>query len=240
MIDLSPERAAALVDAALERRHAARLNEGAGPLLAALPAEARLLGEFVLEELARLAARLDAMEAAAGAASLSREERIRLDPLSFIPRARLAAAAGEAPEIEAGPVTLDAGDPAFVGTGWWAAERTEGGSLRWSGAARWATALLPALGGGALVLTVGLRAPFGVPLSVEEAFLDGVPLAFETASSDGVAGVFTARVTVPESPPGSRVALLLGGPRHDDPATGPRRDTRRIGLGLLWARLERA
>jgi hypothetical protein len=242
VIDLSPDRAAPLIDAALERRHAARLHELIAPLLGALPEPSRLLGEALVEELVRLAARLDALEAAQQADRLSREERLRLDPLRFIPAARLAAAAGAAPEEEAGPVALDPGDADFIGTGWWPAERTEGGSLRWSGAGRCAALVLPALGGGALTLTLCLRAPFGLPLDPEghDLFLDGVPLALETISNDGVVGVFAAGVVLPPMLPGARVTLLLHGPLHEDPATGPKRDTRRIGLGLVWARLERA
>jgi hypothetical protein len=242
VIDLSPDRAAALIDAALERRHAARLREAAGPLMAALPAEAQLFGEFVMAELVRVAARLDAVEAAQQEAALTREDRLRLDPLRFIPKARQAAALDPAPAAEEGPFALDPGAPDFVGFGWWQPERTEGGSMRWSGAARCATLLLPALGGGELVLTLGLRSPFGRPLDMAEhdVFLDGMPLAFEAVSLDGVNGVVAARATLPEMPAGARLTLLLHGVQYEDPAEGPRRDTRRIGLGLMWARLERA
>ncbi|WP_372622103.1 hypothetical protein [Falsiroseomonas sp.] len=239
--DLSPDRAP-LIDAALERRHALRLGEDVAPLLAALPAEAQPFGEFLLAEMARQAARLDALEDAQRAAMLSREERMRLDPLRFIPKSRLGAALGPAEEPIEGPVALDAGAPDFVGFGWWQAERTEGGSLRWSGASRCATLLLPALGGGELVLTLCLRAPFGLPLDIGEhdLFLDGAPLAFHTVANDGVVGIFEAALTLPEMPASARLTLLLHGPQHDDPAVGPKRDTRRIGLGLIWARIERA
>ena len=241
-LDLSPERAAALTDAALERRHEARLREDAAPLLAALPAEAQPFADFVLAELARQAARIDALEDASRAATLSREERMRLDPLRFIPKARLAAALGPEAEPVDGPVAIDAGDAEFAGAGWWQVERTEGGSLRWSGAARCATLLLPALGGGEVVLTLCLRAPFGLRLDIAEhdVFLDGVPLAFRSVANDGVIGIFEAPLALPEMPVGARLTLLLHGPQHEDPATGPRRDTRRIGLGLIWARIERA
>jgi hypothetical protein len=129
-----------------------------------------------------------------------------------------------------------------VGYGWWDAEQTEGGSLMWSGAERCATLVLPALGGGELVLTLCLRAPFGLPLDIAEhdLFLDGVPLAFDTVSNDGTVGIFEARPVLADVPAGARVTLLLHGPLREDPSRGPRRDTRRIGVGLLWARLERA
>ncbi len=241
LLDLSPDREP-LLDAALERRHTQRLREDAAPLLAALPAEAGPFGEWMLAELARQAARLDMLEDAQRAATLSREERMRLDPLRFIPKSRLGAALGPAAEPEDGPVALDAGAPDLVGTGWWPVERTEGGSLRWSGVSRCATLLLPALGGGELTLTLCLRAPFGIPLDIaqHDVFLDGQPLVLTTVANDGVIGIFEAALTLPEMPPGAKRTLLLHGPQHEDPATGPRRDTRRIGLGLIWARLERA
>jgi hypothetical protein len=240
--DLSPERAAALVNAALERRHAERLHEDAAPLLVALPEDQRLAIELLIAELAQVQARLDAVEDAQRAAARSREERIRLDPLRFIPAERLAAAQGAAAAAEAGPFALDPAAPEFVGFGWWQAERTEGGSLRWSGQARCATLLLPALGGGELLLTLALRSPFGIPLDLaaHDLFLDGVPLGFETLSNDGVVGVFAARASMPAMPAGAKLTLLLHGAQHEDPATGAKRDTRRIGLGLLWARIERA
>ncbi|WP_137178622.1 hypothetical protein [Roseomonas sp. AR75] len=240
--DLSPDRAAALVDAALERRNLLRLREDAAPLVEALPPEVQPFAELVLSELARNAARLDALEAAQEEARLTREDRLRLDPLRFIPAARLAAALGPAAAAEAGPVAVTPGEPDFVGYGWWDPEQTEGGWLIWSGAARCSTVLLPALGGGELVLTLCLRSPFGLPLdiSAQDMFLDGVPLDFAPISNDGTVGIFEARPVLADLPAGTRLTLMLHGPLHEDPSRGPRRDTRRIGIGLVWARLERA
>ncbi len=241
-LDLSPERGEALLDAALRHQHATRLREGAGPILSRLPPDARTLGEHLIEEIARLSAQVEALAQAQGAAALSRAERVRIDPLRMIPAARLAAAAGAAPEAEAGPVAIEAGEEGFAGFGWFAPERTQAGFLRWSGQARCATLLLPALGGGELVLTLSLRSPFGVPLDLtaQDYFLDGVPLDFATVGNDGTTGIFEARPSLPERPPGACVTLLLHGAQHEDPATGPRRDTRRLGLGLAWVRIERA
>jgi hypothetical protein len=176
------------------------------------------------------------------AAPATREERLRRDPLRFIPEARLAAAAGPAPVPDSGPFVLEASDPAFCGQGWWQAERTASGALRWSGAAPCATLLLPALGGGDLALTLTVRSPFGIPLDIGgyDVLLDGAPLAFETLADDGVVGTFMARSTLPPMPAGARVALLMHAEWHADPATGPGRDSRRLGLGLMSLRLERA
>jgi hypothetical protein len=230
------------VDAAIERRNLLRLRDDAAPLIQAMPEAAHPFGEYVLAELARMAARLDSIEDAQAAATRSREERLRLDPLRFIPSARLDDAMGEGPAPEFGPVAVAAGDPGFVGFGWWEPERTEQGSLVWSGTSRCASVLLPALGGGELVVTISVRSPFGLPLDIGEhdLFLDGAPLSFATVSNDGTIGIFEARATLPPMVAGGRVALLLIGPQHDDPARGARRDTRRIGIGLLWVRLERA
>jgi hypothetical protein len=172
----------------------------------------------------------------------SREELLRRDPLRFIPAERLSAAAGPAPEPEAGPFVLDAADPAFCGQGWWPAERTASGPLRWSGAAPCATLLLPALGGGRLALTLTVRSPFGIPLDIGgyDVLLDGVPLGFATLANDGVVGTFVAHAIVPPMQAGARLALLLHAAWHGDPASGPGRDARRLGLGLMSLRLERA
>jgi hypothetical protein len=241
-LDLSPDRAAPLLDAALRRQHAERLHAAAAPLLDAMSEGARGLAAPLLDELARLSARVEVLEQAAAAAARSRMDRLRVDPLRAIPADRLGAARQAAPLAEAGPVTLDPGDPDFTGFGWWQAERTPDGALRWSGTARCATVLLPALCGGELRLTLTLRAPFGVPLdlSAHDIFLDGLPLAFEAVSNDGVVGVFAATASLPPLPAASRITLLLHGVQYEDPATGPQRDTRRMGLGLVAARLERA
>lgn len=191
----------------------------------------------LMADLLRLAATLPGH-----AAPALREARLRRDPLAFIPPARLAAAAGAAPLPEAGPFLIEADDPAFCGQGWWQAERTAAGALRWSGASRCAALLLPALGGGALLLTLVVRAPFGVPLDIAryDLLLDGVPLAFAAIETDGVVGRFAARATLPPMPAAARVALLLHGAWDTDPDAGPRRDTRSLGLGLMAVRLERA
>jgi hypothetical protein len=241
LLDLSPDRATPLLDDALRRQHAARLREGAATALAALDPAGRSFGEHLLDELARLSAQLDAVLQAQAAASRIREDLLRLDPLARIPPERVAAAAGDPAPPASGPVAVEAAEPDFRGFGWFAPERTNRGSLRWSGEARCATLLLPGLGGGELNLTLALSSPFGVRLDLAEhdLFLDGVPLRFTTVTNDGVTGIFEARVTLPTLSAGTHITLLLHGPQHEDPATGPRRDTRRLGLGLAWARLER-
>jgi hypothetical protein len=173
---------------------------------------------------------------------LSREERLQRDPLRFIPEERLAAAAGPAPEPDRAPFLLDAADPAFCGQGWWQVERTASGPLRWSGAAPCAAVLLPALGGGPLLLTLVVRSPFGIPLDIGmyDVLFDSAPLAFEPISNDGVIGTFLARATLRPMPAAARVALLFHADWHADPAAGPGRDMRRLGLGLMSLRLERA
>ncbi|SFK68158.1 hypothetical protein [Falsiroseomonas stagni] len=222
--------------------HAVRLREAAGPLLDRLGPDARIMSEFLIEELARLAAQLDAVAQSQREAALTRQERLRIDPLPTIPAARRIAARSPEAAAEEGPVFVEAGTPDFIGFGWYGIEPTEGGVLRWSGQAPWASLLLPALGGGDLVLTVAVRAPFGsgLDMAAEEWVLDGMPLLFETLSNDGVTGLFSARVTLLERPAGSRATLLIRTTPRTDPATGPRRDARALGLGLSWARVERA
>ncbi|MGG5821034.1 hypothetical protein [Falsiroseomonas sp. HW251] len=172
----------------------------------------------------------------------TREERMRRDPLPFIPEARRAAARAPAREPEAGAFELSADDPAWRGQGWWPLERTQSGPLRWTGPASCAAVLLPALGGGALRVTLNVRAPFGIPLDIAryELELDGAPLSFGTLANDGVTGRFSALVTIAPMPPLTRVALLIAGAWHEDPDTGPRRELRKLGLGLMRVRLERA
>jgi hypothetical protein len=238
LLDLSPEAlAATLIDRAQISANLVRLQAAGGALLAGQPG-----GDFLLEELARLAAAQDRLAQQHRAAALTRAERLRIDPLRHIPPERLTAARAPALVPEAGPAVMHAADPAFAGHGWYAPETTPAGALRWAGMGRCATLALPALGGGALRLALSLRAPFGraVDLAAHDWFLDGVRLDLVAVGGDGASAVAEAVITLPEHPPGSRVTLLWCGPATEDPATGPRRDTRRLGLALHWARIERA
>ncbi len=243
LLDLSPERRAELlVEGALELEHAARLKLGAAPKLAQVDAGTRSLVEHLLEEIARLSAQLDTLAQAQEEARRSRETRLRLDPIREIPAERLAAVLTPPPEPLPGPYARDAAAPDLVGLGWYPPERAQSGTLRWSGAGRCATLILPALGGGRLRVTLALRAPYGQPLILADHdwFLDGEPLALRQVSGGSSDGVFEAEVTLPESGAHGRAVLLLHGLQWADPATGPRRDPRRLGLGLGWLRLERA
>lgn len=231
-----------LPDAVLLAAHTVRLREAAGPLLERLAPDARIVSEFLIEEVARLAAQVEALGQMQREAAMTRQERLRIDPLPYIPAARRIAARSPEAAAEEGPVFVEAGTPDFVGYGWYNIEPTEGGVLRWSGQGPWASLLLPALGGGDLVLTVAVHAPFGsgLDMAAEEWVLDGMPLVFETLSNDGRSGLFSARVTLLARPAGSRATLLLRTTPRTDPALGPRRDPRALGLGLSWARIERA
>ncbi|NKC31369.1 hypothetical protein [Falsiroseomonas selenitidurans] len=243
MLDLSPDRlAATLAEAGLQHAQAARMREAAGPFLARLDADSRLFGEYLVEEIARLSAEVQAMAQLQQAEALSRAERLRIDPLPFIPAARQDAAAGPAPQPESGPFAADVASEDFIGFGWYPAEPTDAGALRWSGAGRCATVQLPGLGGGQLAVTLALRAPFGVELDLgeQDVFLDGMKLELEVLSRDGPVSVCRGTAILGPLPAGSRVALLLQGARYADPATGPLRDTRQLGLGLGWVRIERA
>jgi hypothetical protein len=243
LLDLSPERrAAALIDAGLHAAEAARMRTLAEPFLARLDAEARVFGEYLVEEVARLSARVEMLAQLRDADALSRAERLRIDPLPFIPAARREAAAGPPETPEAGPYAVDVASEDFIGFGWYPAEETEAGSLRWSGPARCATVQLPGLGGGAVQVTLALRAPFGAELDFarHDVFLDGLKLELEELSRDGAVRICRGLAMLPDLPPGSRVALLLTGEHFADAAAGPRRDTRELGLGLGWVRIERA
>ncbi|MGX9964974.1 hypothetical protein ACVFYP_16720 [Roseomonas sp. F4] len=243
MLDLSPDhRAAALIESALLHAQAARMREVAAPFLARLDPDARLFGEYLVEEVARLSAQVEALAQLRAADALSREERMRIDPLPFIPADRQeAAAAGEA-RPEEGPVAFDVASDDFAGFGWYPAEPTDAGALRWSGLSRCATVQLPALGGGPVRVTLALRAPFGATLDPAglDAFLDGLNLDLEQVARDGAVVTCQGVVILPALPPGARVTLLLHGERYTDPATGPLRDGRTLGLGLGWLRIERA
>jgi len=242
LLDLSPDRrAAALIEAGLHQAEAARLRAAAGPFLDRLDPDARLFGEHLVEEIARLSAQVEALSQLRQADSLSRAERMRIDPLPFIPAARREAAAGPEAAPEAAPVAFDVASEDFIGFGWYPAEMTDAGALRWSGAARCATAQLPALGGGALRITLALRAPFGaaLDLAAQDIFLDGLKLDLAVLSQDGAVATCQAVAVLPVLPASSRISLLLHGARFTDPATGPLRDSRTLGLGLGWLRIER-
>jgi hypothetical protein len=231
-----------LLEAGLHAEQAARLRTVAEPFLARLDRDARLFGEYLVEEVARLSAQVEALAQLRNADALSRAERLRIDPLPFIPAARRDAAAGPPELPETGPFAMDTASEDFIGFGWYPAEETEAGPLRWSGPARFATVQLPGLGGGPVQVTLALRAPFGVPFdpAQHDVFLDGLKLELEVLSRDGAVNTCRGLAMLPDLPAGSRVALLLTGTRFTDAASGPRRDTRELGLGLGWVRIERA
>lgn len=218
----------------------------AEPFLARLDADQRLFGEYLVEEVARLSAQVEALAQIQQADAMSRAERLRIDPLPFIPAVRREAAAGPAEPPEAGPYAVDVASEDFIGFGWYPAEETEAGPLRWSGPARCATVQLPGLGGGPVQVTLALRAPFGVALdpALHDVFLDGMKLELEVLTQDGAVHTCRGLAVLPALPAGSRVALLLTGTRYMDGGpgggTGPRRDSRELGLGLGWVRVERA
>ncbi len=226
----------------MQHAQATRMREVAGPFLERLDPEARLFGEFLVEEIARLSAQVEALAQLREADALSRAERMRIDPLPFIPAERRSAAAGPEVAAEAGPVAFDVAAERFTGFGWYPAEMTADGPLRWSGLARQATVQLPALGGGALRVTLALRTPFGMPLDLaaQEVFLDGLKLDLSLVSQDGAVATCEGVAILPDLPAGARTTLLVAGDRFTDPATGPLRDTRALGLGLGWLRIERA
>jgi hypothetical protein len=243
LLDLSPDRrAAALIESALLHAQAARMREVAAPFLARLDPDSRLFGEYLVEEVARLSAQVEALAQLREADALSREARMRIDPLRFIPAERQHAAAEAEAMPEEGPVAFDVASDAFVGFGWYPAEQTDSGALRWSGPSRCATVQLPALGGGPLRVTLALRAPFGAKLDLprQDVFLDGLKLELEQTAQEGAVATCQGVAILPELPAGARLTLLLHGERYTDPATGPVRDTRTLGLGLGWLRIERA
>lgn len=242
LLDLSPDRrASVLTAAALEASHTARLRLGAGPSLAPLDPATRAAFEHLLDQVARLSAEVETLSQAQEVSRRSREVRLRLDPLRAIPPDRVTAALVTPEEGAPAQFALDAGAPEFNGTGWYGAEAMPGGSLRWSGATRCASLLLPSLGGGRLRIAVSLRTPYGASLDLEQhdLFLDGLPLPLRPISGGGQSGVFEAEAELPPSGAGTRSVLLLHGAQWEDPSTGPRRDPRRLGLGLGWVRLER-
>jgi hypothetical protein len=226
-----------LIKQALHNRNLKRLEADAEGCAA--PKDA--LMHLMLRECAHIAARLDLLESQRESNQLSSQERMRCDPLAFIPKERLTAAQSAAPHDEKMLAMIAAGDPDLLGFGWWRVEHTQVGVLMWSGRGPVATLLLPALGGGNVTFVMRLRSPFGQPLVPARLciMLDMVPLELKTVENDGVEGTFSATVKLPASPACSYICMMFNTPIFHDNRIGKQRDVRSLGLGFRWCRIEK-
>lgn len=236
-IDLQQASAAdAQIDRALADGHARHLRSELATQLAAADPAGRALALGLIEALARLTAQVAVLQQSVEQSHRSRAERIRIDPLPFIPESR-AASAPRPPQS----FSIEAGATEFSGSGWFDAETNGTVSWRWSGKEPSATLVLPSLGGGRLRLSLDLQMPFGHRLSDASIALliNDTKLELQGPPAGSRQGRFIAEFSLPEDAGFGTVVLVLQSSLHSDTNATDRRDTRQLGVGLRKLTLER-
>jgi hypothetical protein len=188
-------RSDALAVRAVAERLAARHRLAVEAALPGVEPGLRAFAEVLLTAFGGLAAEVELLRQRVEAGERTREDRMAIDPLGFIPSERF----GETRSLPA-RAEIAADDPAAFGAGWLA---PEAGARRSGGP--WAALRLPALGGGRQRLGLELAAP--APGAVT-ALLDALPVAL-VWSEDGLAA--EATLDLPEAEVLTGPVLLLSG-----------------------------
>lgn len=188
-------RSDALAVRAVAERIAARHRVAVEAALPGVEPGLRAFAEVLLTAFGGLAAEVELLRQRVEAGERTREDRMAIDPLGFIPAVRL-----PAPRSLPRAAEIAAEDPLAFGAGWLPLEEGARRSL-----GPWAALRLPALGGGRQRLGLALAAP--APGAVT-ALLDALPVAL-VWSEDGLAA--EAALGLPEAEVLTGPVLLLSG-----------------------------
>lgn len=226
-VDLQEDEIGALIDDALAREQAEKLRQRMGPLLESAPPQTRDLVLGLVSVIGALSAQVSILSQSVDQSYKTRAERIRLDPLPFIPQERLTPAI----KPNASQVIL-VGSHGFTGTGWHAPETNGTNFWCWSGAAPNATLLMPTLGGGKLKLLFDMLMPFG--RSFDEAaitvLVNDTPITLSASPVKGNGKVYVGEVDLPEDQGLGSFVLVLQSVAFRAPSES--REQRTLGVGL--------
>ncbi|WP_419897279.1 hypothetical protein [Roseomonas sp. USHLN139] len=229
------KRADALVAETGLRLRAEPILARLAPVLKGLDPSLQALGRQLAEEIARLGLANEALRQDVAATRRSREDWVKLDPLSYIPGSRRAEAPPPPDQVV---MTPDADN--FTGAGWHGPETDGRRAWRWSGRnGDCATLLLPGLGAGRLRLTLHMIMPFGARWNSERstAVINAMPVALKPVSPpDSGQPVLQAEFELVEDAALGPISLVLVMPRYTAPAGG---DTRALGPGFMRLELAR-
>jgi hypothetical protein len=237
-LDLTAMRQAdRLVDEAAARMRTAPVLTRLSTVADQLDPSLREVVELIAYEIGRVGAAAETARQLAQSGRQSRSERIKLDPLRFIPASRQ----GTGPE-PAGPLSLRPDAPEFIGAGWFEAEHHGDRAWRWSGAAGspCATLLLPSLGSGRLRFTFRLSVPFQQPFEPERfgIVVNARPLALTATATGASSGVVTGETVVEDDHALGSLAVVLVLPRYGA-RDGGVNDTRQLGVGIEHLQVEK-
>lgn len=234
-VDLSRRSAADLVDDTLFGAARARLREELSDGLAAMTGHASVFADGVVTILARQTAALEKISQRIDALSRSRGEKVRLDPLLFIPESRRLSVTPLARKFQ-----IAANSPRFSGFGWHDAETYGDLSWRW-GSRESGSVILPTLGGGKLMITVRVQMPFGLSCTGDKVSvrINDMPLELNWQDLAQSAGTFTASFELQQDIGFSNFVLLIQGGPYEDGTEGIGRDPRQLGIGLVSIIVER-
>jgi len=217
------------IDLTLAAAHTEKLELELKPLLAAVDPATAALAQGVLTALGRVLADVAVLRQSIEQTYRSRADRIRIDPLPFIPQDRRSVAPVQEAQFE-----LYAGDAEFSGTGWHAPETDGVSSWRWSGVEPASTILLPTLGGGRLHLILDMQMPFGLKFTdvAVTALINQTRLDLKAQNPNSSRCNFEADFELPDDEGFSSFALILQGERYRDPREAANPDPRELGVGV--------
>ncbi|WP_159997724.1 hypothetical protein [Roseomonas sp. 18066] len=229
-------RADALVAETGLRLRAEPILARLAPTLDSLDPALQALGRHLAEEIARIGLAQETLRQEVAATRRSREDWVKLDPLSYIPGSRRA----EAPPLPDSVVMTPRAEN-FAGAGWHGPESDGQREWRWSGhSGDCATLLLPGLGAGRLRLTLHMIMPFGARWNTERSTLviNATPVALKPISPpDSGQPVLQAEFDLVEDAALGPISLVLVMPRYTAPTGG---DTRALGPGFMRVEIARA
>jgi hypothetical protein len=236
-VDLPAARSAdTLIAKSIADAHQERLEKNLSELLATADPKTQALVRGLVGAVATLSAEVATLREDLAQFRRSRSDRIRVDPLQFIPDSRSPQPAQQPSHFE-----LLAASHQFNGLGWHQPERNEDRSWRWSGLTPRASVLLPTLGGRRLRLRAEMLMPFGLTFAKKpvRVLVNDAVAVLQPTSLRAEFGTFQAEIELPEDEGFSNFTLVLQEPPMTDPSGAPGREKRLLGLGLCRIMLER-
>lgn len=224
------------IEAAAIRSQTELLHRELSELISANEPAVQALAFGMVGALARISAQLLTLQQSIEQTYRSRADRLRIDPLPFIPESRRTVIPAPMRRFE-----LAADAVEFSGDGWFPAETNGKVSWRWSGRGSNGSLLLPTLGGQGLRLTIDLLMPFKIhfrseplPFIVNGSRADLLPIKVVRDYA-----TFEADFDLPDDDGFSSFVLIIPTPEYVVSGRPSGKEIRPLGVGLRGLVLEK-